>query len=1250
MSKIIEIEDALNRINGDIFQEFCNHFLFYKLNPNSIEPIGSVIGKEKSRKGIPDSFITSGSGQLVFAAYTTKENLGKGKSFIKKLKLDIKDCFNTKKTGVHPEEIKKVVLCFTSRLNPQEHDELNLSCKSFNNECVLQLYGIRDLSYAVLDYPLLATYLNVVIDTGQIQMPSDFITEYEKNRFSTPLSNKFLGREKELNEGLKKLSQSDILMVLGTSGTGKSKYAFELSKQYCELHQNYTFLCIANKGLELWQDLQNTLRKDKNYMVLVDDANRLATNFKWLLNIVNEPNRQNIKVIFTVRDYAANILLQIIEGLNYDKIEIPNFSKDELTAIIKSEDFNIQNPAFIQRIMDIAKGNARLAIMCARVAKESDNLLSLTDASQIYDEYFKKLFQEIDLLKEDKVLISLALIAFFGTINKENQEFCSNIFLKVKLEEEYFWEICYKLNELEVVDLYEQQIVKISDQILSTYIFYKVVIEKESLSFRFFLDNYLESENRIIDTIIPVIKIFSYKKVEEKIKIHILSKWGEIDQLKSFDKSLKYLDLFWFYLYPQILVYFKKYIDNLDEPTDKRYRYSYELNEFSYGTEKIIEVLSRFHLLELETFKDAFELLLYYGIKIPEKLPAIIYTIKERFIFTRLSYQYNDVIQHIVLDTLILKSQGENSVIFENILEQILPHFLKIEYNESSSEGRQITLYTFHIWLSESIKEFRKKCFEILENKAVCNKKMVLKTIYNLPIFDYKHSNEIFEFDKDFIFPIIYKHFDNQKFEDCFVLLEVIDKIEILQKDYPVELKTNLRGKVFDFVEVLKPEKNHKKKSVDWHQEEEDYRNEIIAFTKDFQKLEMVELFDNINVTLEIVNQNHVEWQLCNALEIILSNIGKVNPILFSELLGVYFDKYNFRLNFLSIFYSFFSVNSKYYLKLFSTIPTSRIDIKINFHQALKTDDVTKEDLSLLYDDLKLTFQSIANHYSFWDLTFISKYAIHKNELVVYDEISDILLSNCDNGISQICFGIRFINKCLEIQDYPLVKVAKVYFYSNKYDPHFDYNKEVLKKLVAKDYTILIQLLAFTHPARISYHDTQHQNFEFIWELPNYEGIIQSLFDFFAREERYFSWERAIIGFFPKNINNPEDKPFQFLHKTIQERHHDVSYIELVFNILCYTYPTFLDEFLKEFLALNSDFEVFTKLELVPRSGVYMGSRVPQIQKQRESWVKVLSVIETMQNRIDFLEHKDYVLKQISYCDLDIKRETKWEIMEESYL
>ena len=53
MAIISRIENALLQIDGALFQELCNRYLYYIYNPNSINPVGSVIGKEKTRKGTP---------------------------------------------------------------------------------------------------------------------------------------------------------------------------------------------------------------------------------------------------------------------------------------------------------------------------------------------------------------------------------------------------------------------------------------------------------------------------------------------------------------------------------------------------------------------------------------------------------------------------------------------------------------------------------------------------------------------------------------------------------------------------------------------------------------------------------------------------------------------------------------------------------------------------------------------------------------------------------------------------------------------------------------------------------------------------------------------------------------------------------------------------------------------------------------------------------------------------------------------
>jgi len=149
-------------------------------------------------------------------------------------------------------------------------------------------------------------------------------------------------------------------------------------------------------------------------------------------------------------------------AVNYNSasLEIGVFSNDEIKNIIQSDDFKIIEPSYVDRILKIAQGNARLAIMCAKVALKAKNILELNDASQIYDEYFEPLFQEVELLKEPIAQKSLALISFFSRIDKENRELSDYIFKNLEVEENKFWEVCYALHESELVDLFEQQVSK----------------------------------------------------------------------------------------------------------------------------------------------------------------------------------------------------------------------------------------------------------------------------------------------------------------------------------------------------------------------------------------------------------------------------------------------------------------------------------------------------------------------------------------------------------------------------------------------------------------------------------------------------------------------------------------------------------------------------------------------------------------------------------------------------------------------
>lgn len=1242
MIDIIQIENALKRINGDIFQEFCNHYLYLKLNPNTIIPIGSVIGKEKSRKGIPDCFLTTSENELVFAEYTTQERLKYGESFYSKLKTEIDNCFDTSKTGVKKDEIKRVILCFTERIKPNEQKELEELCTENNPKCILELKGIRDLAFAVRDYPILGNYIGIKVGTGQIQEPSEFIANYEKNKISTPLSNALVGREKEIEYGITLLDKNDILLVHGAAGTGKSKYSLELAKLYADKN-HFTFLCISNKGISIWEDLKNNIRTDKRYLLLIDDANRLAQNFQLILSLLKERESNTLKLVVTVRDYAFSQVKLIAANFHYSVIEIVTFSNTEIEKILQSEDFKISEPSYIDRILKIAKGNARLAIMCARVALLSKNILELQDASQIYDEYFEPLFQEVELLKKSEAQKALAIISFFSRIDKSNRNFCDFIFENLNIDETRFWEICYSLHESELVDLFEQQVVKISDQIFATYIFYKAVIENSILNFSFFLDNYLDYENRILDTIVPVINTFNYKHIETKLKPIILKKWLAIEEQCNYQNSIKYLDLFWFYLCPQLFAYLKKQIDNL--PVDNtEFRYTYELNEFSSGTGKDFEILSRFKYHSDEFFKDALELLFYYSIKVHSRMPELVYTIKTKFMFTRLGYMYGDRIQHLLFDFLIRNAQSDvNRIIYEKVIVEILPDYLKIEFTEDEGNGRSITLYTFHLWLSKSIASFRSKCFNFILQNA--SKSSIQQVLYRLNLYEYKHSPDILKHDLKFVYKIINEHFRPEEFEDCFILQNILEGFDWLKVDYSKRIKTEYKNQLYHLAEVLKSDKL-RKKELGWQEEERLHQEELRGYCKGFDLQNYDSLFTSISSILQYANKiSHANlvWQYDSSLNIIFSNLAESDSKLFLEALKLNFAKYKFNLNYTYVFNHFFCTSPKSYFELYDIIHDLGPDIKLCFHQTINIEAVDETDMSLLYSDLLKSIQAITTQYIFRDLTFISKYQRIKDEKDIYREILEIVLKKNKNEEVKISLGRHFIERCHKFDSFQDEIIMEAYLYSSKVESHFDHDKKLFRSLIQRDSKFIIRLLKFNFPNKISYHDIEHENYDVIWDLNNYVEIINSVFDYFISKEIYYSSERVVSGFFPMAKDKYGNKPIEYLESLIDEKYLDEQYVDVVFSIVTNRYPDLRLEFLERFLKLNNDFQLFTSLEIIPRSKSWSGSYIPILEEEKTMWLNIISVLNRLPNRVHYVDHKEYANRQIGFCDLRIKDEMKRE-------
>lgn len=643
MTKLDQIQNGLSQINEAKFQKLCDAYL-HRCGYGHIHPKGSMFGKEKTVKGTPDTWITLPSGRLAFIETTTQAT-----GLYEKLSKDIDKCFDESKTGVPILDIEKVIVCHNGILEPNE--ELALAQKCKEKGCLFENIGIDTLAFDLYQkFPTLAKdFLGIEIDTGQILKPYDFVQAYQRSPVATPLDTDFFFRESELQQIISELDRSEIIIISGRAGVGKSRIALECLDRFIQHEPDYISYCVYNKGVSLYFDLKSYFTPGGKYIVLVDDANRVS-QLDQLLRLVNGSDL-TIRLLLTVRDYA----LEKVKKACYEfavpfALELPAFNKDQLTNFL-SEQFQIKNSRYQDRIWGITKGNARLAVMTARIAIETNRLDSLANATQIYDHYFDSIVRDLNHLENQDLLKVAGLIAFFGVIDRSNHAFLSALANTFSTTPAKIWDGVYSLHSLEIVDLYESEIVKISDQVLATYLFFKCFIRDQLLSFSTLFENYFyQMPNKFKETLYPVINTFDREYVISRIQPCIDKHWQTVE--RDDEKWLKFVNAFWFFKTADTLYYLKRRIDAIElsqlDLSVLDFKPANSVPHLSY-----LGILSLFQHSSLAEFKIAFELILSFLEKQPSVLPNVMYLLLEIFRFQRHSYDQDYLVQKVIVETLL---------------------------------------------------------------------------------------------------------------------------------------------------------------------------------------------------------------------------------------------------------------------------------------------------------------------------------------------------------------------------------------------------------------------------------------------------------------------------------------------------------------------------------------------------------------------------------------------------------------------
>lgn len=1226
---ITEIEDKLNTINEDKFANAARLYLSYRFN--NVLSTGFALGQEKSKRGIPDIFIPLQSDYYCFNEITTVQQ----KHLKAKLLKDITDCFEQKDIPI--EKIAQIILICNRKVSSKLYDELANHKSNYSSVTRLEIIGIDDFANHIFrDYPSLCKELGISIDTGQILEVEGFIKQYEKSKFATTLQNQFYNRENEILSALKSLKDGNLLLIYGQAGTGKTKLSLEIVKRFKDENPDFNLKYIINNNQLIWDDLKTQLTINKNYVLVIDDANKLKSNLDLIANFIKEERKGQIKIIFTVRDYVKNEIFD--RFFNYQEIELKNFSREELSKILESKEFNITRYG-IDKIYSISKGNPRLAIMAATAALNKD-YDKLNNAATIFEEYFSSIKNDLELLNDVDLLKVAGILSVYKNIDTNYERHTNTIDNFFSIKYEVLIEKLNLLFQIEVADEFKG-IYKISEQILGEYIFYLVFIKNQYIDFFTLLNIFTKESNNylLMRALSPIVQNFGFEKIKDKLLPSIKKKW---DEIKTDDNvAINYLEYFWAYLPTEGLIYVQEQIKDKGQADLNILKFElYKENHIEEYQDKIVDILSYYSQLP-EKFGLALELLMKYGLSNQLTFSKILKVFCQSFAYGIYSFQ-NKYFSQIEFFKFLYKKAESNNLFYSKIILFIADKYLVDGYfSFTNNDNISIITRENSIVLIDEQKEFRRSlwdfifnCFLVEELKE--NVYQFLEKYQNT--FGSRQVKDVVKFDKELLLPFLVKNFSSKSLRECCIIQSYLRRLKRFKIDYNKDLEQTYRNEEYELWFILNERGLDKDKTLEnflKYYTEKDYIKLLKILNTIFKQ--RPDDFNGVSIMGHSITRIFIYLSDID-FELFIKILRKYNRFEYSDniLEGLLFSKMNYtdeRMSTLRLLIYRGELFKKYLHFFIINIPQNHF-LKEDYLQ-FKKKIAKEENNDLFHIDIVLEklsqIENIHLQLEINEIINILFSKIHKNEDTYIDDNIFIFL----------------YKKHFNLFKQNIEKIEKVYLFMVKRDKsrHFDYRNNLLKSILNLNPSFIVDVLSLDFDTKtfISRRELTDYNFSSLWDLPNYDEVLVFAFNFLKNAPMFLCNSPCeLVCLFSGNSINEERVLKSLIAKSENENE-----LRKIFNIIVSKYNSKKFEYLNLILSKNKSLNLFKKLDFYITDGVIINARsfIPQLRFKISEFEELKGFLESL-NDLDLLQHIIWVENTISYHKEKIEEEIKREFLE----
>lgn len=1016
-----------------------------------------------------------------------------------------------------------------------------------------------------------------------------------------------------------------------------------------------------SKVLPLWDDFNHFFKGEQSYIVLFDDANKSIQNLNYLLSTIDKQKTFSIKVIVTSRDYVKKQVANSLSNHLYEEVVLSDFKDEEISQIIVNVLPNLKYHNDIKRkIVELAKGNARIALMATYSITLNSEANYLDSPVLLYEKYFKKISDEIGIFDNPVILKSLAIVSFFGVVDKNNEELRISLSTSFQIDWNEFWSAIMELHSHEIVDVYSNDIVKVSDQVLATYAFYKCFIYETTavLNYAQWITEFMQRfPHRIRTTLIDANNTFGYDHVKSSVLPH-LNRVSE--EVNTDEQSYSFYSLFWFYKGLDCLLYLKRWIESLPQEmiTEEELIFSYDHNSHTSAS-KYFDLLKDFWRHEDELLKPSLEITLDLLAKQPSRLPEVLKFIDESFKYNLKDRDYGYQRQNLLLDVLLDKNLNKTKIKFANgIFLHLIESLLGWHFTEYGSKGHSISICNFDLYKSEELLALRtrilKHLYLIFDTRDNQVQKILNRIVYPGGDIDENiYVNELPIYQK-----IISEKLDTTQYYHCRFVKKLSKHLLSVGSSIPENWRDFIDSNIMKLSSFLRPGWEYRDdKSIE--ESEKEKREEFEHFIQSKNWVDIEEFLVNIN-NLYLQQRDNKTWHIESAVTDIYIAISNKGKEAFKSALRLFFSG---RVSFLprtTVIHHVLSSNILTGDELLNVMRENDFKGKTHWTSVLllmlPETQINREFLEILID----IFQSCDREIFIFHMRDYVKYNtafedfkkgkanLDNHNIITY--LTTLILAKPKDFRN---FGYHFCSDCAPYFTQHISLLKKVYLNQKQQENnYFDHDGKELAAVLNLDNNFFLEFLR-QKPINNSYLSFKLEDFklDFLWSLSNYEKIIEEAMNIIIDKSPLFSnWDHPANKLFTFH-NNPEDyyeKTLIFLENYMMKYIHNTQNILVVLNIVIHRYNTDFLAFLKKFLILNKDVEVFRQIHL-DKGGLISGSRIPITQGKIDFCHKLINAIKDLSNILDYSEHIDYLEKKILWLKKDITREQRREFEEEYY-